>query len=285
MNNPALGTPRVFLIFIACSFIGWCMEVLYVGIFSEHKFVNRGFLHGPVCPIYGFGGLIILFGLTPWKDTWLPLFAASFILTTTLEYITSWLLETMFHTKWWDYSKNFCNVNGRICLLNSVLFGIAGLLGEHFLRPFLFGLVSLLSDRAAYWTATGIVTVFVIDIIITVRRLVDFSASLAKLKEFGESLSERYKQESWFRSANISEMLSSIKERAAVNKAQFNTALLEKIESFGTLSANSEHWLRLFPTMTSRDYAPSIAQLKERLYTKIATLKAKKEERKAARNK
>jgi uncharacterized membrane protein len=276
MYSSGLGTARVFLIFISCSFIGWVSEVLYVGIFSEHKFVNRGFLHGPVCPIYGFGGLIILFGLTPWKNTWIPLFFASMILTSTLEYATSWLLETLFHTKWWDYSKNFCNINGRVCLLNSLLFGIMGILGEHFLRPFLFGLFTMIDDRAAFWIATGLLAVFAADILATVHRLVDFSASLAKAKEFSESLKERYAQESWFRNETIASMLASVKERAAVNRAQFNTALLERIESFGTISHNNERWLRRFPTMTSRDYATSIEQLKERLTVKIAALKENK---------
>lgn len=276
MFNSELDLSRTFLVFIACSFIGWCSEVLYVGIFSEHKFVNRGFLHGPICPIYGFGGIVVLFGLAPWKDTWIPLFFASMILTSTLEYTTSWLLETLFHTKWWDYSNRFCNINGRVCLLNSILFGIMGILGQHYLRPFLFGLVLMLDDRASFWTANGILAVLVADILVTVRRLVDFSTSLVKIKDFGESLKERYTQEPWFRNTTIAEMIASVKEHAAIEKSKFSTSLLEKVETFATLSSNSEHWLRRFPTMTSRDYAPSIDQIKERLSAKIAALKEKK---------
>jgi uncharacterized membrane protein len=263
-----LNNSRIFLVFMACSFLGWLSEVVYVGIFFEHKFVNRGFLHGPICPIYGFGGLIILFLLSPWKDTWMKLFFASVILTSLLEYTTSWILETLFHTKWWDYSNKRGNINGRVCLMNSFLFGIMGLLGEHFFRPFVFNLLGKLNDQTAFWLATTLFIFFAADIIATTRRLVDFNTGLAKLKEFSESLRDHYTTETWFKDSDISCMLSSILDRARIDKAKFNAVFLNKVESFRTLSKNTERWLRRFPTMTSNDYASSLIQLKARLAEK-----------------
>ena len=93
-----------FLIFILFSFIGWISEVIYVGVTSAHKFVNRGFLHGPLCPVYGFGGVVILMLPPSLYATWIPLFFASMILCTIVEYFVSWLMEKLFHTRWWDYS-------------------------------------------------------------------------------------------------------------------------------------------------------------------------------------
>ena len=86
-----------FLIFIMFSFIGWVSEVFYVGVTSAHKFVNRGFLHGPLCPVYGFGGVVILTLPPSLYATWIPLFFASMILCTIVEYFVSWLREKLFH--------------------------------------------------------------------------------------------------------------------------------------------------------------------------------------------
>ena len=83
---------------------------------TQRKPVNRGFLNGPICPVYGFGALIIVFTLENVKGNLLALFLASAVLTCTLEYITSYLLEKLFKTQWWDYSKRRFNLNGRICL-------------------------------------------------------------------------------------------------------------------------------------------------------------------------
>ena len=102
-----------FLIFIMFSMVGWISEVLYVGIFHEHKFVNRGFLYGPLCPVYGFGGVVILLLPPVLYETWIPLFLASMVLCTIVEYFVSWFMEKMFHARWWDYSHYKFNIKGR----------------------------------------------------------------------------------------------------------------------------------------------------------------------------
>ena len=88
-------------IFIIYAFIGWCTEVSYAAL-DTGKFVNRGFLNGPYCPIYGCGVVIVVAILTPLKENLLILFAGSFLLTSVLEYITGYILEKVFHNKWWD---------------------------------------------------------------------------------------------------------------------------------------------------------------------------------------
>ncbi|HBB29668.1 MAG TPA: hypothetical protein DC000_10580, partial [Clostridiales bacterium] len=107
-----------FIYFIMYSVIGWICEVIFCSI-PEKKFINRGFLNGPLCPIYGFGALIVIFFLTPFKDSIFLVFIFGLIVTSTLEYFTSYAMEKLFHSKWWDYSNNRFNINGRVCLLNS----------------------------------------------------------------------------------------------------------------------------------------------------------------------
>ena len=89
------------------------------------NFVNRGFLNGPYCPIYGCGVVIVVAALTPLKDNLLILFAGSFLLTSILEYITGFILEKVFHNKWWDYSNKPFNLHGYICLKFSIYWGLA----------------------------------------------------------------------------------------------------------------------------------------------------------------
>ena len=104
-----------FLFFIIYSFLGWIIEVILCSII-EKKIVDRGFLIGPICPIYGCGAVIITLALSSYKDDWIVVFCMAVILAGALEYFTSYAMEKIFHARWWDYSNNKFNINGRICL-------------------------------------------------------------------------------------------------------------------------------------------------------------------------
>ena len=95
--------------FFIYSFLGWCTEVAFAAV-RHGKFVNRGFLNGPVCPIYGFGVLMVVLLLQQLQDNLLILFIGSVIVTSAIEFLTGWILETVFHAKWWDYSQNKFNL-------------------------------------------------------------------------------------------------------------------------------------------------------------------------------
>lgn len=251
-----------FLLFIIFSFVGWCAEVLYVGLFFEHKFINRGFLHGPICPIYGCGGVAILLLPQSVLNSWIPLFFSSMILCTVVEYFISWLLEKMFHTLWWDYSHYKINLNGRICLLNSVLFGIMGLLSVHFAIPMAQNLINLLSPLMTVIVSDVLLMILVIDEIITIKRLVDFNATMAKIKTFRESLKDHYGHEEWFRSGSLEEMIFSIKEHSAKEKNKISKSVLDRIEKIQARHANVESFIKRFPTMKSGHYKDEIAAVK-----------------------
>ena len=124
------------MLFLAYSLVGWIWETAYCSVKNGH-FINRGFLRGPLCPVYGFGGMLIMYLLQPWAHTWIPLFLASMVIVSVLEYFTSWLLEKLFHTRWWDYSNRKFNLHGRIFLGGAICFGVMGTLVAHFLHPWL----------------------------------------------------------------------------------------------------------------------------------------------------
>lgn len=116
------------LLFFIYSFWGWIVEVLHVGLISEKKFYNRGFLNLPIIPIYGFGSLFIITIFKYLSLNVVANFIIIIILTSSLEYLTSLIMENLFHLKWWDYSRYKYQIHGRVCLRNSILFGIGGLL-------------------------------------------------------------------------------------------------------------------------------------------------------------
>ena len=225
----------VFLIFIIFSMVGWISEVLYVGIFFEHKFVNRGFLHGPLCPIYGFGGLSILLLPQQLYSTWWPLFCASMLFGTIVEYLSSWILEKLFHTRWWDYSRYKFNIRGRVCLLNSVLFGVLGVVIIHFIQPLVMKYLSLFPDFVLKISTDVIAVALTVDLLITVRRLVDFSITMEKVRALYEK-----------------------------QGAEF----LEKIEQFKPKLKNIESFMHRFPTLKSINYKEELELLKQRLKEK-----------------
>lgn len=266
----ALPFRTAFLMFLLFSFVGWCSEVVYVGVLSAHKFVNRGFLHGPICPIYGFGGIVILLLPPVLYATWLPLFFASLVLCSGIEYFGSWILEKMFHTLWWDYSHYKFNIKGRVCLLNSFLFGLMGMLSVHFVFPYVMWLLNWLGEFRCKIIAEVAAILLSTDIIITVKRLVDFNATMARIKMFGETLRDRFEHEEWFRGESITEMMASVKEHADIKKDAATQKLLERIERFQAMNhRNVESFMKRFPTMKSDHYRLEFEAIRQKIKARI----------------
>ena len=113
-----------FLSFFVYGFLGWCTEVAFAA-FKERRFVNRGFLNGPICPIYGVGVTMVIWCLDPVRENLLILYVASVILVTVLEGLTGYAMDKIFHNKWWDYSNMPMNIGGYVCVLFSLIWGVA----------------------------------------------------------------------------------------------------------------------------------------------------------------
>ena len=116
-----------FMLFITYAIIGWILETTYVFIGTK-KLYNRGFMVGPYIPIYGVGCLLITILLSRYQDSVFGLFCMSMVICSLLEYFTSYIMEKLFKTRWWDYSKRRYNINGRICLETMVPFGLVSLI-------------------------------------------------------------------------------------------------------------------------------------------------------------
>lgn len=184
--------------FIIYAFFGWCLEVVYQAV--EHgKFINRGFLNGPYCPIYGFGMIIVTGTLEPIKENVIVLYFGSVVLTTALELITGFVLEKIFHQNWWDYSDEKFNLKGYICLKFSLLWGIACLVAVRLIHPFVSGFVAHIPETLGTILICIVMTGFASDMIITVLAVIhiqnrlklldSISAEMKKISDYtGEKL-------------------------------------------------------------------------------------------------
>ncbi|MDE6849558.1 MAG: putative ABC transporter permease [Ruminococcus sp.] len=153
--------------FVIYAFFGWCLEVIYQAV--EHgKFINRGFLNGPYCPIYGFGVIIVTGTLEPLKENIIVLYIGSVILTTVLELVTGFLLEKIFHQNWWDYSDERFNLKGYICLKFSLLWGIACLIAVRLIHTFVETFVEHIPKTLGTVLISVAMVGFASDMIITV---------------------------------------------------------------------------------------------------------------------
>ena len=155
-----------FLLFIIYSIIGWILELLF-SIVELKSIVNRGFLIGPYCPIYGAGCLLLVILLSSYADDPIVLFALSVLICSVLEYVTSWLMEKIFKLRWWDYSNMRFNINGRICLETMVPFGIVGVIVVKYVNPFLLNLLGKLSFNSLSIIAIITMSLFIIDVFIS----------------------------------------------------------------------------------------------------------------------
>lgn len=126
---------ELFIYFMIYSFVGYIVEVIFMSILNK-KIINRGFLFGPLCPIYGMGAIGMIVLLKRYVHDYAALFIFGALIASVLEYIVSYVLEKVFHNKWWDYSQNKFNINGRVCLLNAFLFGLCSVGLVEFIHPF-----------------------------------------------------------------------------------------------------------------------------------------------------
>ena len=202
-NCEKMSVSHLFLLFFTASFLGWIYECIYCTV-KTTRWQNRGFLFGPVCPIYGFGvlGTFLLFsagsGMKGSLPAWPAVFGVCALGSAILEYLTSFLLEKLFHARWWDYSKAPLNINGRICLPATCGFGAAGVLLVKFafpfmdrcMQPFIRGAVSGPVEDLFSLLLMGLLG---IDLGLTISSVTSLNETLERIgNEFDEMMESRY---------------------------------------------------------------------------------------------
>lgn len=157
-----------FLLFLLYSFFGWLMEVI-CKLIQYKKFINRGFLVGPYCPIYGTGAILITVLLKKYTDNPISLFIMAILICGILEYLTSYFMEKIYHARWWDYSQKKFNINGRVCLDTIIPFGLLGMFIIYVSNPFLIKKIELLPDiwiNVLFWM---LLVLYLVDNIVSTK--------------------------------------------------------------------------------------------------------------------
>ena len=230
---------RYIISFMIYSFFGYLSEVTYCSIPAK-RFVNRGFLYGPYLPIYGFGGLIVVIILSPLHAHPIAVFALAMILTSILEYFTSWLLEKLFSIKLWDYSRYKLNINGRVCLLNSTLFGNMGIVLEYMVNPFVSRLIDRIPLDLLHSVALIAVSIISVDTAVSTLKMISFREGLKRIRAMRNELDEKIKA---IHGEGKAELALELKARMEENIEHFRAYFHEKYS----------HIVKANPTLTARN--------------------------------
>ncbi|HIT37985.1 MAG TPA: putative ABC transporter permease [Candidatus Onthousia faecipullorum] len=223
----------VFLLFIIYSFVGYILEIANCSIQSKKLVLNRGFFLGPYLPIYGVSCLLMGSFIIRYKDDLLTVFVMSAFVCTTVEYITSYVLEKIFKARWWDYSDKKFNIEGRVCLFNAFLFGIGGVFFTYVLNPFVLTIVGKLPILVLRIVSLTLIVVFLVDVIITITTLYQVKVSTIKFKK-----------------RDVTQELTKIIREELAKKRDIKTNFFVR------------HMLNAFPWINLSDYDNPLSKLK-----------------------
>lgn len=238
---------ETFIWFMFYSIAGWVYESLICSVGARH-FVNRGFLNGPYCPIYGFGAIFDLILLGGIENPFI-LFFLGMAVSCTLEYFTSYGMEKIFHTRWWDYSKWKCNINGRVCLLGAIVFGMLSVVLMKWIHPFVSRYVGLLPPRAWHGIFAVLLTVLMSDCLVTIGGFAGFNGKLKELSELLEPIK-----------SDALDKVRNSQTFATLNSA--HELLAQK------LSYQQKRMISVFPGLKSMKYNDILTELKKMVFNR-----------------
>ena len=278
MNYTVFQLLKLFLIY---AFLGWCVEVCFVAVTSG-QVVNRGFLNGPVCPIYGVGMLGVLLLLEPLANHLGLLFLLGMILCSVVEFLGGWIMEKIFHTRWWDYSDRPFNLNGYICLGISLLWGLSVAFVVRLVHPLIFSLVCLIPHLLALILTIVLYALFLADFIVTLVTIIGMKKRLGEMEKVaealhtvGDNISQRLGTSALAADARLDELKETSQEKMAENKERMEAALEARQQKWDELYARREAlearkqeltlWLREKPKFGVRRLSKAFPSMREAL--------------------
>ena len=230
---------RYTLFFFFYSFAGWACECIYCGLPAK-KFINRGFLAGPICPIYGSGAVLVIWLLIPVSQNVLLLFLLGALLTSLVEYVTSWGMEKLFHMTWWDYSTYPYNLNGRVCLKNSTLFGLMSVLLLKFIHPRVSRFILEIPADRQMLLAAALTLYLAVDGYVTVMNTLRLSGKLPEIEAALDNLRDRL-------TANVAEDVAQARQALAILDLTYrftHRRLLDAFPRMSDLRGDATRYLR-----------------------------------------
>lgn len=262
--------------FFIYAFLGWATEVVFAAC-ARGVFENRGFLNGPVCPIYGFGVVIVVFLLEPLKENFWVLFLGSVVLTSVLELITGFLMEKIFHHRWWDYSRMPLNIGGYVCLAFSLIWGLACVFLIDIVHPSIAFFVNHIPSLVTYIVLPILGVTFIADIIATSTSVFHFNKKLEEIDklaaqihqvsdEIGKKLSDGALKAK--ESEGVKKLTDSVMESRSDAQSRLEVLKLSINEKEKEISRMQKRLIKAFPTMHSPNHEEAFAKIKEKLSPK-----------------
>ena len=263
------------LYFFVYGFLGWCTEVIFAA-FKQHRFVNRGFLNGPICPIYGVGVTLVIACLEAFQSNLLLLYISSVILVTLLEGVTGWSMDKLFHNKWWDYSKLPFNIGGYVCLLFSLIWGVACVFIVYFVHPLIHQVLSLIPHTAGIALIAILGIALLSDMIVTTSAIVKFNQYLELLKHITDELhaiSNQIGAELYQNVMHVLDMQESSRQKLDDVKLEVSEEIRMQTVELKTRAQNlgekvpkpARRLLKAFPKLESRNYKAQLELFRQKL--------------------
>ncbi len=262
----------LFYMLLIYSVIGWVYESCLISI-QEKKLINRGFLTGPIIPIYGFGAVIVYLVLWDYRSNLLIVFFAGCLLATVLEYITSLLMEVTFHTRWWDYSNFPLNLNGRISVIVSLFWGLLSVIMVCFMHPAIHYLLGIIPRQIGEIIGYVVIPLILTDITLTIISTIELRKVLSRLKRLREDITEYISTSRVYETGeDILEKLSNLRMVRIISELKENvpeipTGLKEFIGRYQSIKIQKTHirFLEAFPNMRVRKLETALRDLRETL--------------------
>lgn len=270
---------EMFIMFCFWSFVGWCVEVVDM-TYETGEYQNRGFLNMPICPIHGFGVLMVVVFFRPINQTIIPLFLCSLVLCTAFELFVGWGMEKLFHARWWDYSHMRFNFKGYICLRNSLFFGAACVLVVRYVQPQVEKVIDTIPLKfgiSFVVVMSVLIAVDAVSSLLAVRKLSDKIRRLDEISNILLSVSVKTGKLLASGTLNVKSNVNKIKDAkdSALEKMQdMGSANLEKLhQEYNRLisekDAATERILKAFPRVSSPKYSEALQTIKNRFGIKL----------------
>ena len=256
---------ELFLLYIAYSTLGWCGEMLYCSIPKGHICEKRGFLNGFLCPIYGHGALLVLYLLHGGFQNPVLTFIFGAIVTSILEYFSSWIMEKLFHMRWWDYSHCKYQLNGRICLTNCIFFGLGCVLLCHVVNPPLLRWLMGIGPQYTVPIASFLFGLYIMDNVLSIRSAFQLSHRLDKLAKLQQEIRQHLDEKAQLYGARVEELTNRFMN--GLEKAN-DEYLQERMLRLAQLRSGADMFerrlLRSHPNLRSRRHGKLIDVLRQK---------------------
>ena len=231
---------KIITYFFLYSFLGWAMESLYISVL-QRKVINTGFLHGPFCPIYGFGAVVLYVLLSPLKGNVIAIFCTGFFVLSLWEYFVGFLLEKLFKTKYWDYSKNKFNINGRVCLLNSIYWGLLSIFFIEIWNPIVEIQIQKIPQYILLYIDAVLIIYIIADMVSSSVKIINLPKRIDRIKSLRinlkEKLEELKKATTEKQKVALQNVIDELKLKQKINKLKVERQVSKLKKAFPTIQS------------------------------------------------